>query len=316
MATEPFFTVVIPVYQRADVLANALGSVLVQTCQDFEVIVVDDGSTDDPGSVVRTLDDPRIRFIRQENRGGGDARNRGLDEARGRFVALLDSDDVFLPHHLERMRELLEGTTNTLGYAPVIADRGGGSRVLKPFRGLAPGEHMGHYLLCDRGFIPTMTMVVEANIGRKVRFPEDLRCAEDTDFAIRLYLEGCKFVMSEEPGAIWNDAFDPRRSSAGGRRNLAMIPWIESLRGKIPDKAYYGCYGWAIAKSVAMTQPLRAFFLYLSALARGCYSIPVAGIVFLQIFLPDTAYRRLSEVGIAWRGHAWDASRRAAASIL
>src|SRR5579871_5705467 len=116
MAASPLFSVIIPVYERAAVLGNALQSVLAQTCQDFEIVVVDDGSRDDPKAVVDALHDPRIRLIRQENRGGGAARNRGLDEARGRFVALLDSDDVFLPHHLETMRGLLKDTTDVLAY--------------------------------------------------------------------------------------------------------------------------------------------------------------------------------------------------------
>lgn len=313
MAVDPLFSVVVPVYERAGVLGAALQSVLAQTCQDFEIVVVDDGSHDNPKVVVDALCDPRIRFIRQENRGGGAARNRGIDEARGRFVAFLDSDDAFLPHHLEAMRLLLKGSANTLGYAPVVADRGHGHRVLKPFRAVRPGEHMAIYLLCDRGFVPTMTMVVDTDLARRVRFPENLRCAEDTDFAIRLQLEGCRFVMADEPGAIWRDGFDPARSSASGRRNLAMIPWIESLKARIPDKAYYGCYGWAIAKSVAVTNPFRAFWLYLRAVLHGSYSVPVATIAFLQIFLSDSTYRRIADAGIVWRGHAWNA-RRAAAS--
>src|SRR5271166_5416911 len=126
MPATPFFSVVIPVYNRADVLENALRSVLAQTCQDFEIVVIDDGSTDDPASVVDRLGDTRIRLIRQDNRGGGAARNRGMDEARGKFVALLDSDDTFLPRHLEMLKPLLAGRTNVLGYAPVIADRGRG----------------------------------------------------------------------------------------------------------------------------------------------------------------------------------------------
>jgi hypothetical protein len=119
--------------------------------------------------------------------------------------------------------------------------------------------------------------------------------------------------MANEPGAIWRDGFDPGRSSAGGRRNLAMIPWIESLKTRIPKKAYYGCYGWAIAKSVAVTNPYRAFWFYLRALVHGSYSAPVATIAFLQIFLSDRAYRRIADAGIAWRGHAWN-TRRAGAN--
>lgn len=308
MTGLPFFTVVIPVYNRAATLEDALRSVLAQSCQDFEILVIDDASTDDPARTVQQVGDPRIRLIRHDmNRGGGAARNRGIDEARGRFVALLDSDDRFVPGHLAAMKRLLEGRSGILGYAPVVADRGRGRTILKPLRSIRPGEHMATYLLCDRGFIPTMTMVVDQKIARKVRFAEDLRCAEDTDFAVRLYLEGCDFIMAPEPGAVWRDRHDETRSSAGGRRNLAMIDWIESLRRQIPAKAYHGCYGWAIAKTVAREAPLRALRLYGAAVLRGCYRPSVAVIVLLQIFLPDSLYRWISDAAIAGLGNFWNA---------
>ncbi|HUB85930.1 MAG TPA: glycosyltransferase family A protein, partial [Rhizomicrobium sp.] len=151
MSPAPFFSVIIPVYNRADVLGRALQSVLAQSFQDFEIVVVDDGSRDDPRAVVEAIGDRRIRYVRQENKGGAAARNRGFDEACGQFVALLDSDDRFLPHHLEQMHRLLDGTQNVVGYARMIVDRGHGVSMIKPPRAIRPGENMATYLLCDRG---------------------------------------------------------------------------------------------------------------------------------------------------------------------
>src|ERR1700761_4728013 len=117
LMSEPFFSVIIPVYNRADVVTAAIESVLAQSFQDFEIVVVDDGSSDDPQSAIAAIGDPRIRFLRQENQGGGRARNTAIDAARGRYIAPLDSDDIFLPHHLQTMKDLLDGTTNLVGYA-------------------------------------------------------------------------------------------------------------------------------------------------------------------------------------------------------
>ncbi len=206
---SPLFSVVIPVYNRAQALGDAIRSVLAQQCQDFEIVVVDDGSKDDPGRVVRAFADPRIRFAAQENRGGGAARNAGIDLAQGRFVAFLDSDDVWLPRHLSTMRALLEGTKDIVGYARMVVDRGEGRNFLKPPRAVARDEHMATYLLCDRGFVPTITLVVARETARRVRYHENLRAAEDTDFAIRLYLAGQRFVMADAPGAVWKDVPDP-----------------------------------------------------------------------------------------------------------
>jgi len=299
--SAPFFTVVIPVYNRAHLLGATLGSVLDQTEQDFEIVVVDDGSSDDPGRVVEALADPRIVFVRQENRGGGAARNAGIDKARGRFVAFLDSDDSFLPHHLATMRKLLENTSHTAGYARMLVNRGGGCTILKPPRAIREGEDMATYLLCDRGFVPTITVVVENAAAKTIRFHENLPAAEDTDFAIRLALAGQRFVMAEEPGAIWNDIGDPSRLSAG-RKYATMRQWIEELRPRIPTKAYYGCLGWAYAKCVAMNDRPAALKLYLNAVAHGCYRPTLAGIIFLQIFLSDRAYRALADAAISRLG--------------
>jgi glycosyltransferase involved in cell wall biosynthesis len=300
--------VIIPVFNRADVLGEAIKSVLAQSCQDFEIIVVDDGSHDSPIAVVEMFADPRIRFQRQENRGGGAARNAGIDLARGRYVAFLDSDDRYLPDHLERMRALLDGKMSTVGYARMIVDRGAGRTFLKPPRAIASGEHMATYLLCERGFVPTITIVVERETARRVRYTESVRAAEDTDFAIRLFLDGQSFVMAEQPGAVWNDISDPGRTSSG-RKGGRMVAWLEEMRPHIPARAYYGCRGWAIAKFVAVSHPLEALGMYLSALFRGCYPASLAGIVFLQIFLSDRTYRAVADCAITRLGAGFRPAR-------
>lgn len=297
MSAAPFFSVVIPVYDRASLLGHALRSVLSQSDQDFEIIVIDDGSHDDPKAVMNSFNDPRIRFVRQENGGGGAARNAGIDKARGRFVAFLDSDDAFMPGHLQTMRRLLAETANTAGYARVIVDRKIGRTFLKPPRAIAVGEDMATYLLCDLGFTPTSTLVVPADLAKQIRFHEALSEAEDTDFAIRLSLAGCRFVMAETVGAIWNDRYDPNRLSAG-RSSPRLTQWLETMRPSIPRQAYLGGRGWAVAKGVALTNKWQALKFYVAAIANGCYRPRLAAIIFLQIFLSDRLYRAIADGAI------------------
>ena len=298
--TTPFFSVIVPVFNRAHVLERALRSVLAQSYQDFEIVVVDDGSSDNPRAVLDKIQDSRIRYLRQDNQGGGMARNTAINAAKGRFIAPLDSDDVFLPLHLERMRLLLDGTEAVVGYARVLVNRGDGRTFLKPPRAIGENEDMGEYLLCARGFIPTITIVVEREMAQRVRYHPKLRAAEDTDFAIRLALEGCRFEMTAEPGAVWNDLGDSGRASAYNRADQ-FGAWLEEMQPRLSDRAWHGARGWAYAKLLAHNgRRVRALWLYLNAVFRGCYNIRLAPVIFLQIFLATRSYRALADVGIGW----------------
>lgn len=102
-APDPTVSVILPTYNRASFLSQAFDAIRSQTFPDWELVVVDDGSTDDTPAVVErlaaSLGRP-VRFVRQENQGAYGARNTGLDHATGRYVAFYDSDDQWLPHHL------------------------------------------------------------------------------------------------------------------------------------------------------------------------------------------------------------------------
>ncbi|WP_122088165.1 glycosyltransferase family 2 protein [Halalkalicoccus subterraneus] len=105
----PVVSVVIPTYNRAGRLGRAIESVLAGRFEDYEIVVVDDGSTDDTEAVVTGYDDGRVRYVYQENAGANTARNRGVAESRGEFVSFLDSDDEFHPETLEVAVDTLRG---------------------------------------------------------------------------------------------------------------------------------------------------------------------------------------------------------------
>ena len=113
---NPKVSVIIPTYNRAHLVGRAIQSVLNQTYQDFEIIVVDDGSTDNTEEVVKSFYDKRIRYIRhKENKGGGAARNTGIKAAHGEYIAFQDSDDEWFPEKIEKQAKIFENTPPEAG---------------------------------------------------------------------------------------------------------------------------------------------------------------------------------------------------------
>ena len=106
ISPHPTVTVVIPLYNARDVIGATIESVLAQTWKDYEIIVVDDGSQDGSGDLVRAFGQ-QVRYIRQENTGVAGARNRGIEESHGEYIALLDHDDLWHPTKLERQVAVL-----------------------------------------------------------------------------------------------------------------------------------------------------------------------------------------------------------------
>ncbi len=116
MTPDLKFSIVVPTYNRAAHIGDALRSLLAQTYANFEVLVVDDGSTDDTELVVLKFTDPRIRYIHQGNRERGAARNNGMNHATGDIIGFLDSDDIALPHHLEQAAAFIRSRPGSGAY--------------------------------------------------------------------------------------------------------------------------------------------------------------------------------------------------------
>ncbi|MDD3598283.1 glycosyltransferase family 2 protein, partial [Sulfuricurvum sp.] len=105
---KPSFSIIIPLYNKEKYIERSLHSILAQTVQNFEIIIVDDGSSDNGPSIVERYEDNRIKLLRQNNAGVSAARNRGIKEATGRYIAFLDADDEWYPDFLETIVSLQE----------------------------------------------------------------------------------------------------------------------------------------------------------------------------------------------------------------
>lgn len=129
----PQVSIIVPTYNRADTIQRAIKSVQAQTFADWELIVVDDGSTDDTASIIDGLE-PRMTVIRQENRGFAEARNAGIRASAGEYLAFLDSDDEFLPHHLELCIAFLEAFPDESFVGAELLENFGQGRFVNHYR--------------------------------------------------------------------------------------------------------------------------------------------------------------------------------------
>ncbi len=185
---RPAVSVVIPTYNRAPLLRRALDSVLRQTFRDFEVLVVDDGSTDETAGMVAELRDVRIRYLRQSrNSGVGAARNRGLREARAELIAFLDSDDEWLPEKLALQVALFSNAPDALGlvYTGVESVRDDGRRTIERprWRGDVFREMLAANVVHGGGSNVMIRRAVVATVGF---FHEQVAAIEDYHYWLRI----------------------------------------------------------------------------------------------------------------------------------
>ena len=217
----PRVSVIIPCFNHGRFLRQAARSVLSQTLADIELIIVDDGSTDETAAVIAQLDDPRVRVRVTGNRGVSAARNAGLDMARGEFVAFLDADDAWEPEKLARQVAIMDSepevalvftdlrrfssTTELLNrqltFVPELSaiprrpSRAGDGWVIleDAFTALAPLRQLPGWI---------QTTLLRASATGDLRFPEGVRLAEDLHYLLRAYRRGRAAYISEPLVAV------------------------------------------------------------------------------------------------------------------
>ena len=195
----PLVSVVIPVYNGAKYIQMAIDSILKQTYNNYEIIVIDDGSTDDTRQQLQHYRG-KIRYVFQENQGSAAARNIGIDLAKGDLVAFLDADDFWtMPNKLEKQINMFESNSSFGGINTgwvIIDSEGKQIKTVQPWH-QAPILDLETWL--NKKCVRTSAMVFRKEWLNKVGgFDEELRQFHDVDLALRLSLAGCKIVWLKE----------------------------------------------------------------------------------------------------------------------
>lgn len=198
--TAPIFSVIVPLYNKGREVESTLRSVLAQTYQPLEIVVVDDGSTDRSAEIVESLGSPLIRLIRQSNAGECAARNRAMSEARGEWFALLDADDEWKPEFLEEVAAMIEEWPDCGIYSTafdIVSPTGRVRGNCPTERGVVDNfwrESMTRYVT-----IPSATVLSRKAVEQLGGFPEGMKMGGDQWMWIKL---ASHYVVCFSPRAL------------------------------------------------------------------------------------------------------------------
>lgn len=300
MSGTPLISVIIPCYNRAHIIGQAVNAVRQQTLTDWELIIVDDGSADDLAAALAPYSrDARIRLVRHaRNRGEPAARNTGIAEARGRFVAFLDSDDLWLPEKLARQAEAVLATPDpdrvfcvTRAVVVLSADH----RIIRPLSGPAPGRSFSEFLYNDGGFAQSSSFFLAKSLAARFPFREDLRQMVDHLFFIEVGAAGAQYLLVPEPLTIWNNEERPDRLTCAeglGKWRSIMAQFAAEAGSFVPPHALVAAEARFLSKHLWEVSPMDSLRLLLRARYTGALSTRQVVALFCRNALPQRAYNR------------------------
>lgn len=249
-----FISVVLPTWNRAASLPRAIRSVLDQTHRNLELIVVDDGSTDQTPTLVAALGEPRLRYLRlARNCGQSAARNAGIAMCKADLVAFQDSDDVWMPEKLARQLELLRTETDLAGvYCDLRRRRAGGQVFVIPAPDLALGQYFDNRpsLYQSYGIGIQSCLLRKAVLVEAAGFREDMKCYEDLELLLRLTR---KYRLRRIPEPLVDyveSAHSVCNNAEEERRARAKLLWLYGFRAAtIRPRAVWQELKWSLGPS-------------------------------------------------------------------
>jgi len=251
MSNLPKISIIIPTYNRADLIKETLNSIFNQTYSNWEAIIVDDASEDNTEELVKAIGDSRIHYIcHSRNKGGAEARNTGIEKAQGEYIAFLDSDDWWQPTKLEtQINDILSrnNPANVVSYTKVQALNQQDKSVFFPLRRKKENESIAEYLFLGKigeGVMFTSSLMMAKSLISKTKFKPNLKKHHDLDLAIRLEYNGAKFQYIDQALSIWrNDQRSDRLSKCQDYK--VSLQWINECQNLISRKAKVGfLYRW------------------------------------------------------------------------
>lgn len=259
--------VVIPTKNRPQLVQRAVNSAREQTHKNIEIIVVIDGEDRATVTALEAIADARIKIVQlPESKGGGAARNAGVKEARGEWIAFLDDDDCWLPTKLEAQlqKAIASSSPDPIVSCYVTAQTPKGTFTY-PQRLPAPQEHLSEYLLVrnglhfGEGLIQTSTIFTSKKLLQQVPFDENLAKHQDWDWILRANrIPGVAVMFVTQTLAIWY-LWEKRQSISSSYNCYKSLDWIDSHRHLVTPKAYSSFLITQVAPQAASARQWQLF---------------------------------------------------------
>ena len=262
----PAVSIIIPTYNRGHVLGRAIQSVLAQTYQDFDLIIIDDGSTDETEKLVKSFNSEMIRYIRHnENKGPAAARNTGIQLASGDYIAFLDSDDEWMPEKLEKQMRIFEKAPLEVGivHTGFVMTRNNKKRYIRS--GGIASKDGGVFSNLRKGdsVLPSTTLVKVECFKRAGVFDERFSPIEDSELFLRMS-RYYQFKCVNEPLVIYYlqpDSISANKSACIKPYRLMLETYFDDLK---QDKRILASYYFRLGNLLCCCGELsggRGYFL-------------------------------------------------------
>jgi len=246
---NPKISIIVPVYNVEKYVTRCIKSILSQTLDDFELILVDDGSTDRSGIICDEFaeKDNRIKVIHKNNGGASSARNRGIDVATGCFLGFVDSDDWILANMYEKLITLAEKENAQIAECRIKTMYSYKTEIKKPLEEIqiCNGVECQTHLFNGSSFFTILVFnkVYRRELFNNLRFPMGMIC-EDQYLTPRLYMRCEKVVASNEIGYLYNVSENSITRSAYGIKKLDGLRAFEETRGFYEENNYKYLVQW------------------------------------------------------------------------
>ena len=278
-------SIIVPFYNAENYVKETIGSVLAQTYQQFEILLINDGSTDQSSGIIKTIKDDRIHLVDQENQGVSFSRNKGIAMAKGEFIVFLDADDLLHPSFLEKRIFRLSKSAAIACASNVVLVDGKGNKIEEDKKHFAANkssqilEFNDEIVTCPSSYLFKTEFIKK----HKITFNKNLQSSADKYFLLEVLKQGEIELINESPMyyRVLNESMSHKITTALLKDQIAFYNEIKNFfeNNNSVANSYYGRLSFTIAASAYY---LKEYYIFIKHLCKSFLLSPRTMILLLM----------------------------------